>query len=82
MRRLQKIGPYTHSEIQKLLDHSSVRNRAMILLMSSAGLRVGSASHSWLKDLEPIDQYNIWKVNVYAKSKKSALFFVLFTRGP
>jgi hypothetical protein len=31
--------PYTHSEIQKLLDHSSVRNRAMILLMSSAGLR-------------------------------------------
>jgi site-specific recombinase XerD len=32
--------PYTHSEIQTLLQHSSLRNRAMILLMSSAGLRV------------------------------------------
>ena len=66
--------PYTHSEIQKLLDHSSVRNRAMILLMSSAGLRVGALPILRLKDLEPIDQYNIWKVNVYAKSKKSAYF--------
>ena len=66
--------PYTHSEIQKLLDHSSVRNRAMILLMSSAGLRVGALPILRLKDLEPIDKYNIWKVNVYAKSKKSAYF--------
>ena len=66
--------PYTHSEIQKLLDHSSIRNRAMILLMASAGLRVGTLPILRLKDLEPIDQYNIWKVNVYAKSKKSAYF--------
>ena len=38
--------PYTHSEIQTLLDHSSVRNQAIILLMTSAGLRVPTLSHS------------------------------------
>jgi integrase len=66
--------PYTHSEIQKLLDHSSVRNRAMILLMSSAGLRVGALPILRVKDLEPIDDYKIYKVSVYAKSRKSSYF--------
>jgi hypothetical protein len=33
--------PYTHSEIQILIQHASPRNKAMILLMSSAGLRIG-----------------------------------------
>ena len=34
--------PYTHSEIQTMIQHTSPRNRAIILLMSSAGLRVGA----------------------------------------
>jgi site-specific recombinase XerC len=66
--------PYTHSEIQILLDHSSVRNRAMILLMTSAGLRVGALPILRVKDLQPIDKYKIYKVSVYAKSKKSSYF--------
>ena len=44
----------------------------MILLMSSGpGLRIGALSTLRVKDLEPIDKYQIYKVNVYAKSKKS-----------
>ena len=68
--------PYTHSEIQTLLQHSSLRNRAMILLMASAGLRVGALSLLRIKDLESIDMddLKIYKVNVYAKSKKSSYF--------
>jgi site-specific recombinase XerD len=66
--------PYTHSEIQILLDHSSVRNRAMILLMASAGLRVGALPILRVKDLQPIDKYKIYKVSVYAKFKKSSYF--------
>jgi integrase len=66
--------PYTHSEIQRLLVHSSVRNRAMILLMSSAGLRIGALSILRIKDLEPNDRHSIYKVNVYAKSKRSGYF--------
>ena len=66
--------PYTHSEIRTLLEHSSIRNRAMILLMSSGGLRVGALPILRIKDLEPNNQYDIYKVNVYAKSKKSGYF--------
>jgi integrase len=68
--------PYTHSEIQRLLDHSSVRNRAMILLMSSSGLRVGALPILRIKDLQSIDRdhYQIYKVSAYAKSKRSGYF--------
>ena len=43
--------PYTHSEIQTLVQNSSLRNRSMILLMSSAGLRIGALSTLRVKDL-------------------------------
>jgi site-specific recombinase XerC len=66
--------PYTHSEILTILQKTTPRNRAIILLMSSAGLRVGSISSLRVKDLEPIDRYNIYKVNVYASSKRSSYF--------
>jgi integrase len=74
--RTAEDRPYTHSEIQTLLQHSSLRNRAMILLMASAGLRVGALPLLRIKDLEPIDTdgLKIYKVNVYAKSKKSSYF--------
>ncbi|MFZ0346044.1 MAG: hypothetical protein WAL24_12890, partial [Nitrososphaeraceae archaeon] len=49
-------------------------NRAIILLMSSSGVRVGALPLMRIKDLEPIDKYNIYKVNVYPKSRKSAYF--------
>jgi hypothetical protein len=65
--------PYTHSEIQLLLQKTTPRNRAIILLMCSAGLRVGALALR-IRDLEPIDKYGIYKVNVYANSKKSCYF--------
>jgi integrase len=65
--------PYTHSEIQLLLQKTTPRNRAIILLMCSAGLRVGALSLR-IRDLESIDKYGIYKVNVYATSKKSRYF--------
>jgi integrase len=66
--------PYTHSEIQTLIAHTTPRNRAIILLMSSAGLRLGAIPLLRIRDLEPIDKYQIYKINVYAKSVKSAYF--------
>lgn len=66
--------PYTHSEIQTLIAHTTSRNRAIILLMSSAGLRLGAIPILRIKDVEPLDKYKIYKINVYAKSKKSAYF--------
>jgi integrase len=42
--------------------------------MSSAGLRLGAIPLLRIRDLEPIDKYQIYKINVYAKSVKSAHF--------
>jgi integrase len=50
------------------------RNRAIILLMCSGGLRVGSLPSLRVKDLEPIDKYNIYKVNVHVGSERSSYF--------
>jgi integrase len=65
---------YTHAEIQKMIQKTNPRNRAIILLMCSAGLRVGAIPGLRIRDLEPIDKYGIYKVNVYATSKKSRYF--------
>lgn len=70
--KIAEDRPYTHSEIAALMEHSSIRNRSMILLMASAGLRIGALPILRIKDLEPNDQYNIFRITVYAKSKKSS----------
>lgn len=66
--------PYTHSEIQTLIQHTIPRNKAIILIMCSGGLRIGAISILRVKDLEPIDKYNIYKISVYTKSRKSHYF--------
>jgi integrase len=62
--------PYTHSEIKLLLEHTILRNRAIILLMASSGPRVGALRYIRTKDLEPIDKYKIYKITYYPHSKK------------
>lgn len=71
-RRGQKTRPYTHSEIKLLLEHTILRNRAIILLMSSSGPRVGALRFIRIKDLEPIDKYGIYKITYYPHSKKNS----------
>lgn len=66
--------PYTHSEIGTMLSHTSPRNKAIILVMASGGLRVGAIETLRKCDLEPLDKYNIYKINVYANSRKSKYF--------
>jgi integrase len=63
--------PYTHSEILTLIQRTSQRNRAIILLMASGGLRVGAVPLLRNKDLEPIDKYSIYK-----PTKESNIYYV------
>jgi integrase len=72
--RVAEDRPYTHSEIQTLLKYTSIRNRGIILLMCSGGLRLGAIPLLRVRDLQPIDDYGIYKVSVYARSKKSRYF--------
>ena len=66
--------PYTHSEIQILLQHSSLRDRAMIMCMCHGALRAGALALLRIRDLIPIevDGLKLYKIVVYAKSKKSS----------
>lgn len=61
---------YTHEEIQKLLAASDERFKVVILLMASTGMRVGAIPDLRIGDLTKIPEYNIYKILVYARSKR------------
>jgi integrase len=67
--------PYTHQEIATLLTKTSPRDRAIILLMASSGMRVGAIPYLQLRDLQPIDKYQIYKITVYRKSTSRYYIF-------
>jgi integrase len=73
--KIAEDRPYTHLEISKLLGATSYRNRAIILLMASAGLRRGAVPPLRIKDLEPIDRHSIYKIIVYARTRQNYFTF-------
>ena len=56
---------YTTSEIQQLLTKCDERMRVVILLLASAGIKIGSISDLKLKHLTRIKQYNLYQIVVY-----------------
>jgi integrase/recombinase XerD len=56
---------YTTEEIQKLLESADERTKVIVLLMESAGLRVGALEGLMLCDLEPVEDF--YKIKVYSK---------------
>lgn len=66
--------PYVHSEISTMFQNTPLRNQAIILLMCSSGARVGAIPLIRIKDLEPNDKYNIYKITYYPSSKKNCYF--------
>ena len=67
--------PYTREEILRLLEAGTLRDKIMILLMSSGGLRVGALSGITLKDLTQIDRYNLFQIKVYAGTEAEYITF-------
>lgn len=64
--------PYTKEEIAKMLDNTliSKRDRSIILLFASSGIREGALTKLTIKDLTPIEKYNIYMLTIYRKSKR------------
>ena len=54
---------YTAEQIKLLVDNADMRDKAIILLLASTGVRGGSIPKLQLKDLTPID--NLYKIRVY-----------------
>ena len=60
-----KDRPYTHEEIQKLLEKATEREKVIVLLMASTGMRQGAIHSLKLSNLTKIPKYNIYINNCY-----------------
>jgi integrase len=63
--------PYTREQILKLLEFSDLRTKAIILLLSSTGMRLGGLESLKIGDLTPVPTHNLYQVRVYANSKSN-----------
>jgi integrase len=57
--------PYSHEEIHKLLEHATPRQKVVVLLMASAGLRAGAIPYLKVGHLQKIKEYNLYEIIVY-----------------
>jgi integrase len=61
--------PYTREQIKRLIDAADPREKAMILLMASSGIRVGGLASLKVGDLNSIDKYQLYQITVYRQTK-------------
>lgn len=64
------LRSYTKEEIIKILSLADPRDRCLILLMVSTGMRVGAIKTLRKKHLKKLDESNIGILTVYAESKR------------
>jgi integrase len=69
-RRVKKDRAYTHEEISKLLEIADKRMRAVILLLSSSGIRIGAIPSLRLRSLDDM------KLLVYENDSEEYLTFI------
>ncbi len=66
--------PYTHGEISRLLSLCDERGKVIVLLLATTGMRIAVLPEIQIKHLKryPLDNgYHVYRIVVYAKSKKS-----------
>jgi hypothetical protein len=75
---------YTHEELKRMLEVSKLREQAALLLMSSAGVRIGAFQwkddrgeelYLQLKHLTKIGKYGLYKILVYEGSEEEYITF-------
>lgn len=72
-----KDRAYTHEEIQKMLGRANQKVRAIILLLASAGVRVGAIPSIYLKHIKRVQKDGIktYQILVYAGHKDEYIAF-------
>jgi integrase len=63
---------YTHEEIKKMVDVADLRDKAIILLMASSGMRLSAVPPLTIKELTPIEYegLKLFKIVVYKKARE------------
>jgi integrase len=67
--------PYTSMEIQKMLEKADERERAVILLMVSTGMRVGAIPLLKIRNLVKIEKYQLYKITIYENEDEEYITF-------
>jgi integrase len=60
---------YSREEIQTLLSNADLRGKVILLLLGSAGLRIGALSALSLRNLRRIEQHDIYEITIYEKTR-------------
>ena len=71
--KVKKDRGYQPEEILKVLELANERTRALILLLASTGVRLGSISDLTMDDLE--DKGDIYKVTVYRNTRQEYITY-------
>jgi integrase len=70
-----KDRAYTREEIAKMLEKADQRERLVVLLMCSSGMRVGALPLLKIRNLERIDKYAMYKITVYENEDEEYITF-------
>ncbi|HJR84095.1 MAG TPA: tyrosine-type recombinase/integrase [Nitrososphaeraceae archaeon] len=73
-KRVKKDEAYTREQIQSLLDVADDRYRAIILLYSSSGIRLGAVPDLKVRNLKKMEN-DVYQVTVYENSKEEYTTF-------
>jgi integrase len=73
--RKQKDRAYTTEEISRLLEFCDLRNRAIVLLFASTGMRIGAVPPLRLDHLQKIQKYALYQITVYEGTQEEYICF-------
>jgi len=71
--RSKKTFAYSHEQVQKLLDIAEERMRAVILILSSTGARIGAISYLTVGSCEEVG--DIYKLSIYENEPEEYTVF-------
>ena len=74
-RSVVEDKPYTREQIKILIDSTYLRDKCIILLMASAGLRRGALPYLRIHDFQRIQKYDLYKISVYKKEQEQYATF-------
>ncbi len=76
----KKTFAYTHEQIQKILDIADERMRAVVLILSSTGIRIGALPDLSVGSLEEVNYqgHDLYKITIYENEPEEYIVFCTF----
>ena len=70
----KRYKDYDLDEIRSIIEVSDLRTKVVVYLMASTGMRAGALPGLNVGHLVPIPEHNLYKIDVYAFSKRDNYF--------